>query len=103
MVLHFEKNLKTTIQKSLPKSQKFARKISVMEFPYSQPIFLRFTVILFHSKLDEKVTDNEQKVRSNKQKITSNEQKVTRNEQKAISNKQKLRSNAQKAWTQKRH
>ena len=74
-----------------------------MQFPYSQPTFLRFTVILFHSKLDEIETGNEQKVRSNKQKITSNEQKVTRNKQKSTSNKQKLRSNAQKAWTQKRH
>ena len=59
MVLHVEKTLKTTIQKKLPKSQKFARKISVAEFRYSQTIFLRFKLILFHSNLDEKKTSNE--------------------------------------------
>ena len=41
MVLHVEKVLKTTIQKHLSKSQKFARKISVVEFRYSQIINLR--------------------------------------------------------------
>ena len=46
MVLHVEKTLKTTIQKNLTKSQKFARELSVAEFRYSQTIFLRFTVIL---------------------------------------------------------
>ena len=46
MVLHGEKTLKTTIQKKLSKSQKFARKVSVAEFRYSQTIFLRFTLIL---------------------------------------------------------
>ena len=54
--------LKTNIQKNLPKSQKFERKISVAEFRYSQTILLQFTVILFHSNLEEKVTSNEQKV-----------------------------------------
>ena len=39
MVLHVEKPLKTTIQKNLSKSQKFPRKISVVEFRYSQTIF----------------------------------------------------------------
>ena len=46
MVLHGEKTLKTTIQKNLSKSQKFARKVSVVEFRYSQTIFLQFTVDL---------------------------------------------------------
>ena len=59
MVLHVEKTLETTIQKMLPKS--------VAEFRYSQAIFLRFTVILFHSNWDEK---------SNEQKVTSNEQRA---------------------------
>ena len=77
MVVHVEKTLKTTIQKKLRKSQKFARKISVAEFRYSQTIFLRFTVTLFHSNLDEKITSNEQKVTSNEQKVTSNEQRAT--------------------------
>ena len=60
MVLHVEKTLKTT-RKNLPKSQKFTRKISVTEFRYSQTIFLRFTVILFHINLDQKVTSNGKK------------------------------------------
>ena len=47
MVLHGEKTFKTTIQKNLLKSQKLARKVSVVKFRYSQTIFLRFTVILF--------------------------------------------------------
>ena len=70
MVLHVEKTWKTTIQKELRKSQKFARKISVAEFRYSQTIFLRFTVTLF-SNLDEKITSNKQKVTSNEQKVQS--------------------------------
>ena len=69
MVLHVEKTLKTTIEKKLQKSQKFAMKIS--EFRYSQAIFLRFTVTLFHSNLDEKITSNEQKAKSNEQRATS--------------------------------
>ena len=71
MVLHLKKTLKITIQKKLQKSQKFAKKISVAEFRYSQAIFLQFTVILFHSNLDQKITSHEQKVTSNKQKVTS--------------------------------
>ena len=71
MVLHVEKTLKTIIQKKLQKAQKFPRKISVVEFRYSQTIFLRFTVTLFHSNLDEKVTSNEQKVTSNELKVQS--------------------------------
>ena len=43
--LHVEKTLNTTTQKNLPKSQKFAWKISAAEFGYSQTILLRFTVI----------------------------------------------------------
>ena len=62
-------------QKKLRKSQKFARKIPMANFRYSQTIFLRFTVTLFHSNLDEKITSNEQKVMSNKQKVTSNSKK----------------------------
>ena len=46
IVLHGEKTLKTTIQKNLSKSQKFAREVSVVEFRYSQIIFLRLSVIL---------------------------------------------------------
>ena len=76
MLLHVEKTLKTTVEKKLRKSQKFARKIYVAEFCYSQTIFLRFTVTLFHSNLDEKITSKEQKVTTNKQKVTSSEQKV---------------------------
>ena len=68
MVFQVEKTLKTTIQKKLRKSQKFVRKISVADFCQSQTIFLRFTVTLFHSNLDEKITSNEQKVMSNEQK-----------------------------------
>ena len=87
MVLHVEKTLKTTIQKKLQKSQKFARKISVAEFRYSQTIFWRFTVTLFHSNLDEKIMSNKQKGTSNEQKVTSNEQKVTSKKERATSNK----------------
>ena len=39
IVLHGRKTFKTTIQKNLSKSQKFARKVSVVEFRYSQTIF----------------------------------------------------------------
>ena len=96
MVLHVEKTLKTTIEKRLPKCQKFARKISVVEFRYSQTIFLWFTVTLFHSNLDEKTTSNEQNVTSKEKKVTSNEQKVASNEQKVTSNEQKVTNNEQK-------
>ena len=74
MVLHVENTLKTTIEKKLRISQKFARKISVAEFRHSQTIFLRFTVTLFHNDLDEKITSNKEKVTSNEQKVTSNQQ-----------------------------
>ena len=57
------------IEEKLQKSQKFARKISMAEFRYSQIIFLRFTGTLFHSNLDEKIASNEQKVTSNEQKV----------------------------------
>ena len=89
MVLRVEKTLKITIQKKLRKSQKFARKISVSEFRYSQTIFLRFTVTLLQSNLDEKITSKEQKVTSNEQKVTSSEQKVASNdnEQKVMNKK----------------
>ena len=46
MVLHVEKTLKTTIQKNLPKPQKFARKIPMVEIRYSKTVFLWFTVML---------------------------------------------------------
>ena len=55
----------------LQKSQKFGWKIFVVKFRYSQTTFLRFTVTLFYSNLDEKVTSNEQKVTSNKQRAKS--------------------------------
>ena len=103
MVLHVEKTLKSTIQKKLRKSQKLARKISVAELRYSQTIFLWFTVTLFHSNLDEKISNNEQKVTSNEQKVRSNkkkvrckEQKVTSNEQHVMSSEQKVRRNKKK-------
>ena len=66
MVLHVEKTLKTTIHKKL---RKFARKIYWAEFCYSQTIFLRLTVNLFHNNLDETITSNEQKVTSNEHKV----------------------------------
>ena len=81
MVLHVEETLKTTIQKKFPKSQKFARKVSLTDLRYGQTIFLWFTVILFQSNLDEKITYNEQEVTRNGQKAKTNEQKVTSNEQ----------------------
>ena len=96
MVLNVEKSLETTIQKNLPKSQKFAKKISVEEFRHSQPIFGGFSVILFHSNLDKNVTRNKHKLTSDQQNVTSNEQKVTSNEQKVPSNEQKVTSNEQK-------
>ena len=71
MLLHVEKTLKTTIQKKLQKSQKFAKKISVVDFRYSQTIILRYTVTLFHSNLNKKITSDEQKVTSNEQKGAS--------------------------------
>ena len=66
----------------------------MVEFRYSQTIFFRFTVTLFHSNLDEKITTNEQL--ANEQKVASNEQKVTSNEHKVTSNEQKVSSNEQK-------
>ena len=78
MVLHVEKTLKTTIQKKLPKSRKFERKISVAGFSYCQTIFLRFPVIVFHINLDEK--NNEQRAKSNKQQSKNNKQRAKSNE-----------------------
>ena len=46
MVWHGEKTSKTTTHKNLSKSQKFAGKLTVAEFRYSQISFLQFTVIL---------------------------------------------------------
>ena len=94
MVLHVEKTLETIIQKRLQKSQKFTRKISVGELHYSQTIFLRFAVTLFHINLNNKIMSNEQKVTRNQQKITRNEQKVTSNEQKVTTNEQRAKSSA---------
>ena len=74
--LPVQKTLKTTIQKTLRKSQKFARKISAAEFRYSQTIFLRFTLTLFHSNLNERIPSNEQKVTTNEQKVTRNGQRT---------------------------
>ena len=56
MVLQSEKTLKTTIQKNLPKSQKFARKISVAEFskfeklPEMHLLFNSRSLVLLESK-----------------------------------------------------
>ena len=47
---------KSYFKKKLRKSKEFARKISAAEFRYSQTIFLRSTVTLFQSNLDEKIT-----------------------------------------------
>ena len=77
--------------------RKFARKIYLVEFRHCQNIFLRFTVSLFHSNLDEKITSNVQRVTGKEQKVTSNEQKVTSNEKKVTSNEQNLTSNEQRA------
>ena len=44
MGLHGKKTLKTTIQKKLSQSQKFARKVTVVEFRYSQIIIFFFAV-----------------------------------------------------------
>ena len=60
----------------------------------------RFTVILFHSNLYEKITINEQKVTSNEQKVATNEQKVTSNEQKVTGNEQKVTGNEEKVQPQ---
>ena len=86
--------MKTTIQNKLQKSQKFARKISVTDFLYSQTIFLRFTVILFHSNLDEKKRTTSKKVTRNEQKLTSSEQKVMNSKQKLTCNEQWAESSA---------
>ena len=103
MVLHVEKTAKANIQKKLPKSQKFTKKISVEEFHYSQTIFLRLTVILFHSNLDEKITSkkNKQRVKSNEQRAKSNEQPAKSNEQPAKSNEQPAKTNNQQATSKK--
>ena len=77
--LHIETTLETTIQKNL---RNLELKISVAEFCYSQTILLLFTVILFHSNLDEKVTSSEQKVTSNEQEIMSKWAKSNENEEK---------------------
>ena len=58
IVLHVQKTLKTTIQKNLSKSHKFARKMSVAEFRYSQ-----------------RAKRNEQQAKRNKQRTKSNEQR----------------------------
>ena len=67
------------------------------EFRYSQTFFLRFTVTLFHSNLDEKITSNEQKATSKKQRAKSNEQRAKSNEQPSKSNEQPSKSNEQPA------
>ena len=90
IVLHVEKTLKTITQKNLRKSQKFAMKLSMAEFRYSQTIFLRFTVTLAKSN-EQRAKSNEKQEKSNEQKVTSNEQKVTSNEQKVTSNKQQAK------------
>ena len=60
----------------LRKSQKFVRKISVVEFRYSHTVFLRFTVILFDSNLEEKIVpSNEQRAKTNEQRAKSSASK----------------------------
>ena len=85
MVSHVEKTLKITIQKKLPKSQKFARKYPWRSFIIVKP-FLGVHNDFISLYLNKKITSNEQKVSSNEQKVRSNEQKVTSNEQKVTSN-----------------
>ena len=89
MVLYAEKTLKTTIQKKSPKPPKFARKYLWRSFAIVKLLFLRFTVILFHS--------NEQRAKGNKQRAKSNEQRAKSNEQRAKSNEQRAKSNEQQA------
>ena len=100
IVLHVEETLKTTIQKKLPKYQKFEKKYLWLSFVIVKPFFSG-TVILFYRNLDEKITSNEQKLTSIEQKVRSNEQKVKSNEQKVTSNKQKVTSNKQKVTSNK--
>ena len=90
MDLRVEKTLKANIQKNLPKSQKFERKMSVVEFLYSQPHFFA-ACSNFHCN-EQKVTSNEQKIASNKQKSKerrpkSNKLRAKNNEQRAASKK----------------
>ena len=94
MVLHDERTLKSTIQKNLPKSEIFARKISLAEFRYSQINLLWFTVILVHSNLNKKVTSNEQRAKSNKQRAKNKKQQTNSKEQRAKSNEQRSKSSA---------
>ena len=51
MGLHGKKNLKTAIQKNLSKSQKFARKVTVVEFRYSQTNFFFSFALQFTANL----------------------------------------------------
>ena len=102
MVLHVEKTLKTTIQKKLPKSQKFVRRIIVAEFSYCQTIFFvvqsNFISLQFGRKNNEqRAKSNEQRAESNEQRVKTNEQEAKSNEQRAKSNKQKVTSNEQPA------
>ena len=69
--------------------RKFARKIYLVEFRHCQNIFLRFTVSLFHSNLNEKITSNGQGAKSNEQRAKSNKQREKSNEQRAKSNEQR--------------
>ena len=62
-----------------------------------KPFFLRFTVTLLHSNLDEKITSNEENVTSKEQNVTSKEQKLTSNKQKVMSKEQKVTSHKQRA------
>ena len=56
MVLHVERTLKTNIQKKLPNLRNLQGKYLQRSFAIVKPFFLRLTVILFHSNLDEKIT-----------------------------------------------
>ena len=60
------------------------------ELRYSQTILLRFTLILFDSNWDGKLTSKEQRVMSNEQRAENKQQPGKGKEQKVTSNKQKV-------------
>ena len=89
MVSNDEKTLKTITQKNLSKSKKFVRKVSVVEFRYSQTFFFFFFFLRFlrqrAKSYEQRAKSNEQRAKSNEQREESNEQRVKRNEQRANS------------------
>ena len=93
------RTFKTTIQKNLPKSQKFARRISVSEFRYSQDIPLQFRVISISQYFGRK--SNEQQAKGNKQQAKNNEQGAKSKEQWGENNEQRTKSNEQQSKNNK--